>query len=427
MERTILHCDMNNFYASCECTQHPELRGHPIAVCGSQEERHGIVLAKNEQAKACGVKTGDAIWQAKQKCRDLIVVEPHYDLYLRYSKLARAIYAEYTDLIEPMGLDEVWLDVTGSRLLFGDGMTIAETLRRRIKEELGLTISIGVSFNKIFAKLGSDLKKPDAITHIPKERYREITRNLPVGALFGVGRATEKALAAFGVDTIGRLADTPLSVLEYKFGKNGRTLWQNANGEDRSPVAPMDAGLPMKTAGHGTTTAKDLENEAEVWRVMLQLTQDLGHRLRSYGKQAYGVSVSVRDANLSWKQWQEKLLYPTQNAGKLAEAAFALFQKGYRWQTAVRSVTVTAIDLREQDAPMQLDLFTDRAALERQEKLDLCVESIRGRFGATAIHPAILCGEMPTDEDVERGGDNSWATLNRMKQEYSSPKQNPAL
>ncbi|MBQ8287935.1 MAG: DNA polymerase IV [Clostridia bacterium] len=420
MERTILHCDMNNFYASCECALDPSLYGKPIAVCGSQEERHGIVLAKSEPAKACGVKTGEAIWQAKQKCPGLLVVPPHYELYLQYSKLAREIYAEYTDLIEPMGLDEVWLDVTGSRLLFGDGMTIAETLRQRIKHELGLTISVGVSFNKIFAKLGSDLKKPDAITHIPRERFREITRPLPVGELFGVGRATQKALAVFGVDTIGRLADTPLSVLEYKFGKNGRTLWQNANGEDQSPVAPMDAALPMKSAGHGVTTSRDLENEAEVWRVMLQLTQDLGHRLRLYGKQAWGVSVSIRDANLGWKQWQEKLTYPTQNAGKIAEAAFGLFKKGYRWQIPIRSVTVTAIDLKEQDAPLQMDLFIDTAALERQEKLDVCVESIRERFGATAIHPAILCGDLPTAREVEEGGDSSWAIMNRMKHEYSS-------
>jgi DNA polymerase-4 len=332
----------------------------------------------------------------------------------------KSIFERYTEQIESFGIDESWLDVTASYKLFGSGEEIAQRIRREVKEEIGITVSIGVSFNKIFAKLGSDLKKPDAITHIPRERYREITRPLPVGDLFGVGRATQKALAAFGVDTIGRLADTPLSVLEYKFGKNGRTLWQNANGEDQSPVAPMDAGLPMKTAGHGTTTSRDLENEAEVWRVMLQLTQDLGHRLRSYGKQAWGVSVSVRDANLSWKQWQEKLTYPTQNAGKIAEAAFDLFKKGYRWHLPVRSVTVTAIDLREQNAPLQMDLFTDTAALERQEKLDVCVESIRGRFGAMAIHPAILCGEMPTDEDVERGGDNSWALLNRMKQEYSS-------
>ncbi len=415
MERTILHCDMNNFYASCECAVNPELRGKPIAVCGSVEERHGIVLAKSELAKAKGVRTGEAIWQARQKCPGLIIVPPRYPLYHHYSKQARAIYAEYTDLIEPMGLDEVWLDVTGSRLLFGDGVTIAETLRQRIKAELGLTISVGVSFNKIFAKLGSDLKKPDAVTHISRERYREITRPLPVGELFGVGRATQRALASFGVDTIGRLADTPLSVLECKFGKNGRTLWKNANGEDQSPVAHMNDGLPMKTVGHGVTTSRDLENEAEVWRVILQLTQDLGHRLRSCQKQAYGVSVAVRDAKLCWKQWQEKLSLPTQNAGKIASAAFALFQRGYRWHLPVRSVTVTAIDLQTQNAPLQMDLFADTAALERQERLDVCVESIRNRYGATAIHPAILCGDPLTEEGVEEGADNAWALLNREK------------
>lgn len=419
MERTILHCDMNNFYASCECALNPSLSGKPIAVCGSVEDRHGIVLAKSEAAKACGVSTGEAIWQAQQKCRDLLIVPPHYELYLRYSKLARKIYEEYTDLIEPMGLDECWLDVTGSRALFGDGMTIAEALRKRIKQELGVTISIGVSYNKIFAKLGSDLKKPDAITYIPRERYREITRPLPVSALFGVGRATTKALNAFGVNTIGRLADTPLSVLEYKFGKNGYTLWQNANGEDHSPVSPMDAELPMKTAGHGVTTSRDLENEAEVWRIMLQLTQDLGHRLRVYGKQAFGISISIRGASLARKQWQEKLPFPTQNAGKIAEAAFDLFRRSYQWKEPIRSITVTAIDLQAQDQPIQLNLFTDPIALARTERLDACIESIRQRFGATSIHPAILCGNLPTAEEVEEGSDSSWALMNRMKHDHS--------
>ena len=417
--RTILHCDMNNFYASCECTQDPSLSGKPIAVCGAKEERHGIVLAKNELAKACGVQTGEAIWQAERKCKGLVIVEPHYDLYLRYSKLAREIYAEYTDLIEPMGLDEAWLDVTGSRALFGDGMTIAQTLRRQIREELGLTISVGVSFNKIFAKLGSDLKKPDAVTEIPYHRFREITGNLPVSALFGVGRATTKALNSMGITTVGRLAQTPLSLLQHRFGKNGTTLWLNANGEDRSPVANMDADLPMKTAGHGVTTVRDLENDAEVWRIMLQLTQDLGHRLRSYGKQAYGISISVRGASLATKQWQEKLSFPTQNAGKIAEAAFDLFRRSYLWQEPIRSVTVTAIDLDEISRPVQMDLFTDTAAMERRERLDECVEAIRNRFGATAIHPAILCGDLPTTAGVEEGRDNAWALLNRMKHDHS--------
>lgn len=419
MERTILHCDMNNFYASCECALNPSLVGKPIAVCGSVEDRHGIVLAKSEAAKVCGVSTGEAIWQARQKCRDLLIVPPHYELYLRYSKLAREIYEEYTDLIEPMGLDECWLDVTGSRALFGDGRTIAEILRKRIKQELGLTISVGVSYNKIFAKLGSDLKKPDAVTHIPRERFREITSPLPVNALFGVGRATAKALYAIGVTTIGRLAETPLSILRCKFGKNGITLWQNANGEDHSPVAPMDADLPMKSAGHGVTTSRDLENEAEVWRVILQLTQDLGHRLRIYGKQAFGISISIRGASLARRQWQEKLPFPTQNAGKIAEAAFSLFQRSYQWNEPIRSVTVTAIDLQAQDQPIQLNLFTDSQALARTERLDACIESIRQRYGATAIHPAILCGDLPTAEEVEEGADSSWALMNRMKHDHS--------
>ena len=162
-DRAILHIDMNNFYASVECMMNPDLKPHPIAVCGSQEDRHGIVLAKNYKAKAFGVSTGEAIWQAKQKCPNLVIVPPHYEQYMRFSKLAREIYGRYTDLIEPFGMDEVWADVTGCQRYIGTPLHIAKKIKETIKYELGLTVSIGVSFNKIFAKLGADMKKPDAI------------------------------------------------------------------------------------------------------------------------------------------------------------------------------------------------------------------------------------------------------------------------
>lgn len=229
MQRVILHCDMNNFYASVECMLNPELKNKPVAVCGSVEERHGIVLAKNYAAKAFGVSTGEAIWQAKQKCQDLVIVEPHYEQYIKFSKLAREIYGRYTDQIEPYGMDECWLDVTGSGCM-GTGFEIADEIRRTVKFELGLTISAGVSFNKIFAKLGSDMKKPDAITCIEADSFREKIWCLPAADLLGVGRATEKVLSGYGIHTIGELAATSDDFLKCRLGKNGLAIKKYAMG-----------------------------------------------------------------------------------------------------------------------------------------------------------------------------------------------------
>ncbi len=389
-ERTILHCDMNNFYASCECMQDMSLRSKPIAVCGSVEERHGIVLAKNYKAKAFGVSTGEAVWQAKQKCKDLVIVEPHYDLYMKYSKLAKEIYADYTDQIEPYGMDECWLDVTGSTKVMGDGETIANDIRERMKFELGLTISAGVSFNKIFAKLGSDMKKPDAVTCLPKESFREKIWGLPASDMLGVGRSTEKKLTMYGIHTIGQIANMPEQYLTSWFGKWGSYLWQYANGLDLSPVMKADYEIPAKSVGHGTTTLQDLENSSEVWPVILQLCQDIGETLRSYAKKAAGISLTVRDNDLFTKQWQYKLPSPTQSASYIAKQAFELFGRSYRWDKPIRSLTVTAISLISQSIPDQLTLFSDTETINKSEKLDACVSDLRRRFGKSCVMPAIL-------------------------------------
>lgn len=232
MLRSILHCDMNNFYASVECMLDPALKKYPIAVCGSVEERHGIVLAKNYKAKAFDVKTGDAVWQAKQKCKDLVVVPPHYEEYIKYSKLARSVYERYTDQVEPYGMDECWLDISGTESLFGSPEKVANEIRETMKFELGLTISVGVSFNKIFAKLGSDMKKPDAVTVIPKDTFKEKIWGLPAADLLGVGRATQRTLDSYCIRTIGDLANTDPEFLRRTLGKNGVVLWNYANGND---------------------------------------------------------------------------------------------------------------------------------------------------------------------------------------------------
>ena len=404
MNRCILHCDMNNFYASVECMLNPSLRGRPVAVCGETEDRHGIVLAKNYEAKAYGIITGEPVIRARQKCPSLVVVPPHYEIYLDFSRRAKEIYDSFTDQVEPFGLDECWLDVTGSRKLFGSGEEIAHTIRNRVKSELGVTVSVGVSFNKVFAKLGSDIKKPDAVTVIPAESFREIIRDLPASDLLGVGRATAPKLAALGIHTIGDLAEYPCDCLRVKFGKCGEELWRFANGLDRSKVVSRDPEALDKTAGHGITTLQDLVCEEEVWPVMLELAQNVGHRLFVYGKRATGVAIAVRDNRLVTKQWQCRLPYPTQSPFRIAKEAYALFQRSYEWRQPIRSVTVRAIGLISLNTPYQLDLFTDTAKVERRERLDHTVEALRSKYGERIIRNAVLLHnpKMPGDDVLHR-------------------------
>lgn len=393
MERVILHSDINNCYASIECLYDESLRGKAVAVAGSVEARHGIVLAKSESAKRCGVKTGDTVWQAQKKCRDLIVVPPHFDRYVKYSELVRGIYRRYTDEIEPFGLDEAWLDVTGSRSLFGDGVQIANDIRTRIREEFGLTVSVGVSFNKVFAKLGSDMKKPDAVTEITRQDFREKIWNLPVTDMLGCGRATVQKLKQYGVYTIGQLAACDVRFLTNVFGKGGEMLWRYANGLDAARVCP-DGFVPVsKSIGHGATCVRDLQTPREVWLVMLSLSQEIGRRLFAEHLAATAVQISVKNNALFVRQYQHPLPLPTQSAFELAQAAFSLFQSVYRWELPVRAVTVRAISLTDDAAPIQTDLFSDFARHTQQEKIDAAVRNIRARYGKGSIFNACLLCE----------------------------------
>lgn len=366
------------------------IKDKPVAVCGSQEERHGIVLAKNYHAKAFGVSTGEAIWQAKQKCPDLVVVSPHYELYVKYSKLVRSIYLEYSDQVESMGMDECWIDISGRGMTIEKGTEIAHEIRERVKRETGLTISVGVSFNKIFAKLGSDMKKPDAVTVISKDKFKEIVWPLDVSEMLGVGRATKKELDRYCITTIGRLAAMPDDFMKRHFGKIGLQLLRNARGEDTTPVMNADVKIPAKSFGHGTTTVQDLESNDEVWKVMLELTQDIGTNLKTCSQKASGVSIMVRDNTLYTKQWQCKLSMPTNSAFTIASKAYELFLRSYKWENQIRSITVTAINLVDLNESVQLDIFTDYNSLERQEKLETCIESLRSRFGKNAVIPAAI-------------------------------------
>ncbi len=398
-DRVILHADMNNCYASIEIHHHPQWRGFPLAVCGSQEDRHGIVLAKSQEAKRFGVKTGEPVGQALTKCPDLLIVPPHYEMYLDYSRRARALYARYTDLVEPFGMDECWMDVTGSQKLFGNGRTIADDIRCRIKKELGITVSVGVSFNKTFAKLGSDLKKPDAVTEIPRDRFRQILDPLPVENMLGVGGSTRRKLCACGICTLGDLAGSDPHFLRKILGVSGILLWHHANGRDADPVHNVQYRAPIRSVGRGVTCRADLVDNAEVLRVLQVLCFSVSQRLREHGLEASGVQLSVRDCDLYTRQFQTLLALPTQSSLLLREAGMALFTERYDWQKPVRALTIRAIHLRPLRTYRQLGFLSAFSQRQKKEDLDAALYALRERFGKHAISFASLFEEtkLPAD------------------------------
>ena len=401
MSRIILHSDLNNFYASVECMLNPSLKGKDVAVCGNREDRHGIVLAKNQSAKLKGVKTGEAIWEAQLKCPDLVIVPPRFEEYLKYSRIVKKIYCDYTDLVEPYGMDECWLDVTGSAHLFGSGFEIAEMIRKRVFSETGLTVSVGVSFNKIFAKLGSDMKKPDAVTCINEEDFREMVWNLDVSELLGVGRATLNKLNKYNISTIGELANSNPDFIKRWFGKCGVQLWRFANGKDFSSVLPADCSIPAKSIGHGITCTSDLLSEDEIWRVILELTIDISRKLRLSNKLASGICVSVKNNKLQTKEFMCGMENPTHNTLWLATAAFELLRQKYDLESPVRAVSVRAIRLVDEFCGNQLSFFGKES--EKDEKIESAMEGIRSRFGKYSITYATLLQDlkMPKYKDAE--------------------------
>ena len=389
MERVILHSDLNNFYASVECLYHPELRGRPVAVAGDPQARHGIVLAKNYAAKIWGVATGNPLWMAKQKCPNIVFVPPHYDLYMKYSQIAREIYGEYTNQVEPYGLDECWLDVTGSTDLFGDGKAIADKLRERIRCELGVTASVGVSYNKIFAKLGSDMKKPDATTVITRDKFQEIVWPLPVSDLLYVGQATHNKLKRYGIETIGDLAQADRKFLQYRFGKNGDMLWLFANGMDTSPVSNIGAKSLIKSIGNSTTAPRDLVTEEDIKITLYILCESVSSRMREYGFICNTVQIGIRDNLLQSYERQGKLSYPNRTAKALFEKAFALYKKNHLSGRPIRSLSVRACDLTFH-LYEQLSFLPEISRIQRQEELESTVDRIRRRFGHFSVRRGIL-------------------------------------
>ena len=401
-DRCILHIDMNNFFATVECRGRDDLVGRPVAVGGDAEARHGIILAKNYEAKSYGIRTGESILEAKKKCPKLVILPAHYDEYIKVSRAARAIYSDYTNLIESFGIDECWIDVTDSEYLFGGGERIADEIRGRIKRELGVTVSVGVSFNKVFAKLGSDMKKPDATTVISRENFKSTVWVLPAEDLLFVGRATKRRLNTLGIYTIGDLATADSELLLRFMGKNGIMLQNFALGRDNAPVLRNEAAYPVKSVGNSTTAPRDIKTEREAEIVFAVLCESVAVRLRAEGKKCTTVRISVRSSDLSWFSKQCRV-DATFSEREIYRAAVGLYRESFKGG-AVRSLGVCGADLcPERDE--QISIFEgETVGRARLEVLERTADTIRSRFGKYAIRRGLmledktLSGFCPYDE-----------------------------
>jgi len=404
MDRKILHVDQNCFFASVEMKNHPELRNVPMAVCGDQERRHGIVLTKNALAKKAGIQTGEVIWQAREKCPDLVVVDAHYEAYSYYSQKAFEMYCQYTDRVEPFGMDECWLDLSDIRDA-GDMRDTADEIRDRVRNELGLTCSVGASFNKVFAKLGSDYKKPDATTVITRENFRDIVWPLPVGDLLYVGYHTKKKLGKINIRTIGQLAALPHEYVESILGKNGLMLWIFANGLDESPVNMASDQRIIKSVGNSATTSRDMVCDADIWKTIVSLCDQVAVRMRKYGLVGYTIQIWVRDCELRSFQRQQCLSVPTDNDIDIARIAMDLFRRSYNWEKAVRSIGVRVMQVCPAESCRQISVFDPDYMSDEKDAIARVVDNLRLRFGDQAIFRGIL---LDTHTDLLPEGQFGW-------------------
>ena len=403
-DRTILHCDMNGFYASVELLQLPHLKDLPVAVCGNPESRHGIILAKNDHAKKFGIVTAETVWQAKKKCPELVLVPPHHRLYKEYSLKINEIYLRFTDMVEPFSIDESWLDVTGSLKLFGTGKEIGDRIRELVREELGLTLSVGVSYNKVFAKMGSDYKKPDATTVISRENYRNILWSLPVGELFFVGQATSEKLNQMGITTIGQLAQSQPQVLTAVFGKHGQQMYEYANGLENSPVLRYDEQEDIKSVGNGITFRRNLEGEKDIAVAVTALADKVASRLRAGHVKCAGVKVDIKDPMFHTISRQKQLDQPTNTAVEIRDHVMDLIRKSWKLNDPIRLLTVTGINLRPENEAVQLSLFdTVDQRREKNEKMERTMDSIRQKFGGGAItYGGLMRNDIGIDIEEEK-------------------------
>ncbi len=399
MERGILHCDCNSYFASVEILMNPELRGKPVAVAGDPDSRHGIVLAASMEAKRTGIRTTDTIFQAKRKCPDVIFVPPHHHLYSEISKQINGIYLEYTDLVEPFSVDESFIDLTGTRRYQnGEFVSIADELRKRVREEIGVTISVGASFNKVFAKLGSDMKKPDATTYIPREKMAEMVWPLPVTDLLFVGKRTGEALEALGIRTIGDVATKNRIYMLEKLGKHGGTIWDYATGNDFEPVRSYYAEREVKSVSNSWTFPRDLTTPDEIAEGVYALSDQVAARMRSAGKKGYTVQIQLKDADFRTISRQKALEIPTYLRKEIAEVSMELVRANWTPGSPVRLISVGCTDLVDADGSgEQMSLFgeSEKWDREKQERLESAVDSIRKKLGRDSIGFGLDRGAAP--------------------------------
>ena len=387
--RIIIHCDLNNFFASVECLKKPWLKEVPMAVAGDSEMRHGIILAKNMLAAKYGVKTAEPIWAAKRKCPSLVTVPPNHEDYVVISKKVRKIYEEYSNLIESFGIDECWLDISDIAKDFDEGCKIADELRERIKTDIGITASCGVSFNKVFAKLGSDMKKPDATTLISEENFKETVWNLPVDRLLYVGKSTVKALNSMNIHTIGELANTDAKSLEFIFGKNGISLWLNSNGKDNSPVSSIDVPTTVKSVGNSITLPYDITEDEDIRAVLIALCEKVSERLRRLDFVCGTVQIWVRDFQLNSYERQAVLDTPNRTAACLFDTAFTLYKQNHNSDKPIRALGVRATNLTNGSCS-QLTISPTVDKFDKYEKIESITDNIRHQFGRSALKRGIM-------------------------------------
>jgi len=382
MDRQIVLSDLNACYASIEIARRPELRGKPVAVCGSVEERHGIILAKSDLAKKAGIKTGMVRWQAMLLCPNLITVPPNMDLYVRVTDRVREIYSDYSNLRDDFSIDESWIDLTGT-CRFGTEAKLANEIKERLKTETGLTASMGLSWNRIFAKLGSDIAGPDAVAEITRDNMKDVVWPLPADTLMGIGRATKRGLSDLGIETIGELAAANPDLLKRRFGKNGTVLYAFANGLDTTPIRAEGTGPPAKSIGNSTTTSRDMVSNEDVRIVLMTLAESVGMRLREERFKAYVVEFSLRTTDLRWLNHQRKIKRPTDITRDILDISFELFKEVRT--LPLRSIGIRASTLVHADEPEQMNLFVNEKKHEYQRTIDRAVDTIRGKYGYHSI------------------------------------------
>ncbi len=392
-DRTIFHCDCDAFFASVEETFHPEYKNQPMAVAGDPESRHGIILAKNALAKRCGIKTAETIWSARQKCPELLLAPPRHGTYGEFCRRVNEIYGQYTDRVEPFSIDESFLDLTGCLHLFGgDAARLAHEIRLRVERECGITISVGVSWNKNFAKLGSDLNKPNNICLITRENYREVVWPLPVEELFGVGKNAAAQLHRWGICTVGDLVTADEAFMLRQFGKMGPHLQRCANGLDESPVIPADRGDPAKSVGNGMTFRRDLVTERDIRTGVIALADSVASRLRQAGLKCRTVQVTIKDVALKSIQRQKQCQHPTNLAADLTRVALDVIHTAWQPGRPIRLLTITAQNLRPADETEEQLSFFEAAQPQGQktERIEQAMDNIREKYGRQSIRPGAI-------------------------------------